>query len=217
VTTEPPRRLRPSGAARAKTILTQTRGAQSAQGSTGSARPVADRPRSRDYQPAASSGVVVGDTTGQDEAIAITSTFGAGSGSTASADNAIAIGSGSLASGVEAIAIGNVADADGQDAVCVGVGSATADYSICIGTAAATAANAIAIGKDVHATAAGAVAIGCDSTGVAASSSHTDEIVLGTASHNVVVFGGIVLMDSGGNQWRITVDTGGNLVTTAYP
>lgn len=51
MTTEPPRRLRPSGAARAKTILTQTRGAQSAQGSTGSARPVPDRPRSKDYQP----------------------------------------------------------------------------------------------------------------------------------------------------------------------
>src|SRR4051812_45482498 len=53
MTTEPPRRLRPSGAARVKTILTQTRGAQSAQGSTGSARPVADRPRSKDYTPPA--------------------------------------------------------------------------------------------------------------------------------------------------------------------
>lgn len=62
MTAEVPRRLRPTAEQRAKTIATQTKGAQSATGAVSAARPVTQKRRSTVYNPAAGGSLVASAT-----------------------------------------------------------------------------------------------------------------------------------------------------------
>jgi hypothetical protein len=160
--TDVPRRLRPDSAQRTRNIVTRTRGAHSAQGSTSAARPVGSTRTSRIYGGA--SGLVRVGQTGE-SAVAIASTgsdpasstiapyrsvvIGVNAQGDLTAGKAVAIGYGAYVgpSSYEAIAIGNLADATGNDAIA-------------IGTADAEGVGAIAIGVSSGASADGTVAVG---------------------------------------------------------
>jgi hypothetical protein len=186
-----PRRLRPTAAQRARTILTRTKSAPSAQGSTGAARPVAERSRSQVYQPPATLEVIVGNTTDQTESVAITATIGGAAGSTATGTHAVAVGRGAYSNVLEGTTVGYNSQATGD--------------------------HASALGANTTADAAGSVAIGCDSTGEGAATATDNVIKLGTALHTTIVLGNLVITEDGsGDLYRLAV-VAGTLTAVPYP
>lgn len=116
----------------------------------------------------------------------------------ATGDFSVAAGSGATASGVGTVAVGT-------DTVGGG------DASIAIGHEAQTgAASATAIGDSAHAAYANSTAVGA---GAVASQAH--QVMLGTGSDVVEIPHGsaIIMSDSGGARWRITINTDGSLET----
>lgn len=211
-----PRRLRPSAAERARTILTQTRGALSVQGAAASARPVTAHRQARQYVPPGGA-VTVGDTTGQTGAVAIAATTGSGTAALAVHLGAVAIGYNSEAAANEAVAVGPSSYAPAASAVALGFGAtASGDGSIAVGATSqandssgtgsvavgpgtsADGATSVALGNVASATADGAVAVGSGASaagasavaiGVGADAPNALDFVLGTSSHNVSVPG----------------------------
>lgn len=140
-----------------------------------------------------------------------------GASSSASGDTSLMLGAGGSATGSYATAVGPSTLAGGADSVCAGR------------DAKASASAASAFGKSSWAKGAGSVAIGSgavtdtshlNSVALAAAAATTaaNQIMLGTTSHTVEIpyhGGGLILTDGSGGRWRVTVDTSGNLGTTA--
>lgn len=224
MTADVPRRLRPRAPQRRNTV-DKTKGAPSAKGTTGAARPVATGHRAQQYvPPTPASPVTVGDTTGQTESVAITLTTGTVAGAVATGfratavgweaealgGNSTAVGAQAFASDGSAIAVGSAAVAEATSALAIGTGTdASGTPSIAIGT--------LDTGFGVHATAAGTVAIGADSSLGGAQAHNENEFALGTENHIVIVAGKLIMADDATGDLYHVVLSGGALSFVAYP
>lgn len=197
-----PRRVPPDPDRRARTILTQTRGAPSGEGATSSARPVVYKRRvdvfrafGGKFKPGkviADPGVSIESTVSDPTSPTIANVNGVAIGETAVAmgDGATAVGSLSTAQGPGAVAVGRDTSAYGDYSVRVGfAGAATATDTVSIGTAAsAVAFEDTAIGANAATQGAGgSIAIGPAAlAGVEGSSGGTDKcIAIGSSAHAV--------------------------------
>jgi len=185
--TDVPRRLRPDASKRARTILTQTRGAHSAQGSTSAARPVVATRTARTYATPPPD-VRLGTAGANSTSIESTGSV-AGTGTTAG-DQAVAIGHLSTV-GDNSVGIGYDLNVLGEYLVRLGfAGLVSGSYSMGFGYAVTvTADNAGGFGQLAEATANGAWAFGADSSGTGAVAANENDMVFGTANHNVQVPG----------------------------
>lgn len=113
-------------------------------------------------------------------------------------DYSAAVGSGASTSGVGATAVGRDSVGGGAAATALGNGATT------------SAANAIALGNGAVSAFAHASAIGAGAATTAA-----NQVMLGSSSDIVEVpqGSGIVLSDSTGSRWKVTVNTDGSLET----
>lgn len=124
-----------------------------------------------------------------------------GYGATASGASGIAIGNGATSTGSVSVSIGAASDASNNATALGNDASASGDTSLALGYGSgATASASIAIGYAVQATHAGSVAIGAKSDfSASAATSATNQIVLGTSSHIVVVPGNASISSGSGS------------------
>lgn len=125
-----------------------------------------------------------------------------GDGATASGVISIAVGVASSAGGNNALSLGNAANAGATDSISIGR-SATTNWSqaMAIGPLSkATSLASLAIGYGVQATHSGSVAIGKDAgpagnnvSPVSATTTAVNQIMLGTANHNVNIPGSLTV------------------------
>lgn len=146
--------------------------------------------------------------------------IGAGSNSTQVGVNGSSTGSNSVSYGYDAQSAGNSGTALGASA------SATANQSTAVGAGAqGNGVGSTVVGNATQASGASSTALGdsasaeafTHSTAIGADATNSDDnqIVLGTDTDTVLVPGTLVLKDSTGGQWQITVDATGTLTTTA--
>lgn len=137
-----------------------------------------------------------------------------GPAASAGGTNSTAIGANSSALGEYSTAIGQAASAQNTSGVAVGrTASVTADAGLAMGRAAeVSGASSTAVGDGATAAFAHSTALGAG-----AEADGDNRVVLGTSSDAVVIPQGssLVMFDSAGTQWQITVNTDGSLNTTA--
>lgn len=154
--------------------------------------------------------------------------------------NSLVIGVGATANGDSSTALGTTASSTGVNSTAVGANTnAVGDYSAAVGQAATTqGTSALAAGRTATATGVASTALGNGAQATADSSSAlgdgavagfahstaigagavadgTNRIVLGTAADQTVIpqGSGIVMYDSAGVQWLVTINTDGSLNT----
>lgn len=129
-----------------------------------------------------------------------------GSSANASGTNTIAIGNSATASGPNSISIGPTASGNGARCVYIGsgAGGGGGNEQIAIGNGAVVSkTDTIALGRGVSARHPSAVCIGRDASNNAASSTDTNDFVLGGAAHNYK-FPGTIITDL---RFRTTTGT----------
>lgn len=183
--TDIPRHLRPTAARRNNTLLTKTKGAPSAKGSAAAARPVTAPRTTRPYSP----GTVKTGVTGVG-AVAIESTSSNLGSSTIAADGATVVGSLSNG-GTGAAVVGRDVNASGEYCARLGFGGlVSGSRGVGVGYAVTvTGDHAGVVGDTGQALGNGSWAYGVDSGGTAAQAPNDDDMVFGTANHNVQVPG----------------------------
>lgn len=150
-----------------------------------------------------------------------------GSGATSAGDSSAALGPGASSGGASATAVGSITNAVGDFSVAVGSGAASSGTSgIALGQdAQGTGSAATALGHTAQTGADSATALGDGASalyqhstalGAGAATTQTNQVLLGTATDVVEVAAGapLVMSDSAGVRWRVTVNTDGSLNTT---
>jgi hypothetical protein len=159
--------------------------------------------------------------------------FGAGTdslvlgvGASSLGDSATAMGPAASATGANSTALGQASNAVGDYSAAVGQGASTQGLSgLAVGrTATSTGQAATSIGNASQAAGDSSTALGDGATagfthstaiGAGAQSDGNNRIMLGTSSDKTVIpqGSGLVMFDSNGVQWVITINTDGSLNT----
>jgi hypothetical protein len=160
--------------------------------------------------------------------------FGAGAdslvlgvGASSPGDTSTALGPASSSAGVNSLAVGPSANAVGDYSAAMGQAASTQGASgLAVGrTATSTGLASTALGNGAQAAGDSSTAVGDGATagfthstaiGAGAEADGNNRIVLGTAADQTVIpqGSGIVMFDSNGVQWLVTINTDGSLNTT---
>lgn len=162
---------------------------------------------------------------GQHQGVGLNSTA-LGISATADGDTSTALGPSASAGGVSATALGSITNALGDFSASVGSGAASSGVgSTAVGSdAQATADAATALGNGAQAAGVSATALGdgasapyarSTAVGNAAETTQVDQVMLGNGTDIVEIAPGspVVLSDSSGVRWLLTINTDGSLNT----
>lgn len=127
--------------------------------------------------------------------------------------NATAFGNASAANGSQSTVIGASSTAGGNQSTIAGAGSnvtgtggTALGYNTVVGGLNSTAVGINSSAPTVHSTAVGANAV----------TDANNQVSIGTSSDSVYVPGTLVIQDSTGHRWSITIDTNGDLITAPF-
>lgn len=152
-----------------------------------------------------------------------------GSTATSAGPSATAIGPAASAGGSSSTALGSSANALGDSATALGsAASATSLGGVSVGSnAAATADAAVAVGRSTQAAGVSSMALGDGATatharavaiGPTAATTQDDQVMIGSGTGSIVEIAEgspLIMTDTNGNRWRITVGTDGVLSAAA--
>lgn len=155
-----------------------------------------------------------------------TNSLAIGVGATSLGDSATGLGPSASATGTNSTALGQASSSVGDFSAALGQGATTQGVSALAAgrTASATGLASTALGNGAQATADSSTALGDGATagfphstaiGAGAQTDGNNRVVLGTGSDQVVIpqGSGIVMFDSAGVQWLVTINTDGSLNT----
>lgn len=143
----------------------------------------------------------------------------------AAGDQSVALGPQASSPGAQSTALGHSANSTGSQSIAIGAATTALAGEVSIGDSSSTGGGgAVALGQQAVASAADSVALGYQANatfpnsvavGPGATTTVNDQIMMGTGTSFTEIPAGsfIVMTDSTGARWKITVQPGGSLET----
>lgn len=135
------------------------------------------------------------------------------------------VGQDGVSTGVSSSSFGNTAQSLGVQSIAIGASAiAAGDQSTSVGTGSVEGTTSTGVGYNTNVSGTSSSVFGANSssgnqhsTAIGADSTTTEDgqVMLGTATDFVEIPNYVVLTDPNGGRWALTIDTSGDLTTTA--